>query len=247
MLDGRSSAIAAATVGVPPAHAADLSELRALFEDDPSAVVSFITSEHFTLQTARANTINEANGRATIYLMSVSSAVVALAFIGQVAKLGTAFFVFAFVLLPALFFVGVVTFDRVLQSSIEDGLLAMRINRLRRFYLDFGPGLGNYLATPVPEDDRRKDVASTLAHLRRRARVAAPASPVLGRQHLQPRLPRRNCRRNPTADVQCVPPRPDTIRHTWGSELLYAPADGDQEPAARRHARAPLESLRSHA
>jgi predicted dithiol-disulfide oxidoreductase (DUF899 family) len=23
---------------------------------------------------------------------------------------------------------------------------------------------------------------------------------------------------------------PDTIRHTWGSELLYAPTDGDQEP-----------------
>ncbi|MBV8300430.1 MAG: hypothetical protein JOY68_00725 [Candidatus Dormibacteraeota bacterium] len=58
---------------------------------------------------------------------------VALAFIGQVSNLGTPFFVFAFVLLPALFFVGVVTFERVLQTSKEDGLLAMRINRLRRF------------------------------------------------------------------------------------------------------------------
>ena len=78
---------------------------------------------------------------------------VALAFIGQVSKLGTPFFVFAFVLLPALLFVGVVTFDRVVQTSKEDGLLAMRINRLRRFYLDFGPGLGNYLAIPLAEDD----------------------------------------------------------------------------------------------
>jgi hypothetical protein len=130
-----------------------VSKLRGLLEDDPSAVVSFVTSEHFTLQTARTNTVNEANGRATVYLMSVSSAMVALGFIGQVAKLGTPFFAFAFVLLPALFFVGVVTFDRVLQSSIEDGLLAARINRLRRFYLDFGPGLANYLAAPVSEDD----------------------------------------------------------------------------------------------
>ena len=78
---------------------------------------------------------------------------VALAFIGQVSKLGTPFFVFAFVLLPALLFVGVVTFDRVVQTSKEDALLAMRINRLRRFYLDFGPGLANYLAIPAPEDD----------------------------------------------------------------------------------------------
>jgi predicted dithiol-disulfide oxidoreductase (DUF899 family) len=23
---------------------------------------------------------------------------------------------------------------------------------------------------------------------------------------------------------------PETIRHFWGSELLYAPTDGDQEP-----------------
>ena len=138
---------------IPPQDAQDASALRARFDDDPTAVVSFVTTEHFTLQTARSNTITEANGRATAYLTTVSSVIVALAFIGQVAKLGTAFYAFAFVLLPALFFVGVATFDRVLQTSIEDGLLAMRINRLRRFYLDFGPGLANYLATPVPEDE----------------------------------------------------------------------------------------------
>ncbi|MBV8194655.1 MAG: hypothetical protein JOY80_03930 [Candidatus Dormibacteraeota bacterium] len=115
--------------------------------------MSFVTTEHYTLQTARAATIAESTGRGTVYLTSVSSVTVALAFIGQVSNLGTPFFVFAFVLLPALFFVGVVTFERVLQTSKEDGLLAMRINRLRRFYVDFGPGLANYVAMPVPEDD----------------------------------------------------------------------------------------------
>jgi hypothetical protein len=115
--------------------------------------VAFVTTEHFTLQTARTATVNEANGRASIYLATVSSVIVALAFIGQIAKLGTAFYAFAFVLLPCAFFVGVVTFDRVLQSSIEDGLLAARINRLRRFYLDFGPGLADYLTVPLPEDE----------------------------------------------------------------------------------------------
>ena len=131
----------------------DGAALRARFEDDPGALVSFVTTEHYTLQTARAATIAESTGRGTVYLTSVSSVTVALAFIGQVSKLGTPFFVFAFVLLPALFFVGVVTFERVLQTSKEDGLLAMRINRVRRFYVDFGPGLGNYLAMPVQQDD----------------------------------------------------------------------------------------------
>jgi hypothetical protein len=41
------------------------------------------TTEHFNLQTARAATISEANGRASIYLAAVSSNLIALAFIGH--------------------------------------------------------------------------------------------------------------------------------------------------------------------
>ena len=42
-----------------------------------------LTTEHFTLQTARSATIADNNGRSALYLTTVSSAVVALAFIGQ--------------------------------------------------------------------------------------------------------------------------------------------------------------------
>jgi hypothetical protein len=42
-----------------------------------------LTTEHFTLQTARSATIMESNGRSALFLSTVSSAVVALAFIGQ--------------------------------------------------------------------------------------------------------------------------------------------------------------------
>ena len=34
---------------------------------------SFVTTEHFNLQTARAITVSEANGRASIYLAALSS------------------------------------------------------------------------------------------------------------------------------------------------------------------------------
>ena len=52
---------------------------------------TFATTEHFNLQTARALTVSEANGRATIYLAAVSSNLIALAFIGQMSRLGAAF------------------------------------------------------------------------------------------------------------------------------------------------------------
>ena len=41
---------------------------------------TFATTEHFNLQTARAITVSEANGRASIYLAALSGNLIALAF-----------------------------------------------------------------------------------------------------------------------------------------------------------------------
>jgi hypothetical protein len=109
--------------------------------------VTFATTEHFNLQTARAVTVSEANGRASIYLAALSSNLIALAFVGQMSRLGVAFYAFALILLPVLAFVGTVTFVRLVQSSIEDIAYAHRIALLRSYYLRVAPELEPYLAT----------------------------------------------------------------------------------------------------
>jgi hypothetical protein len=106
---------------------------------------SFVTTEHFNLQTARAITVSEANGRASIYLAALSSNLIALAFIGQMSRLGAAFYAFALILLPVLVFVGVVTFLRLVQSSLEDIAFAHRIALLRDLYLRLSPELEPYV------------------------------------------------------------------------------------------------------
>jgi hypothetical protein len=106
---------------------------------------TFATTEHFNLQTARAVTVSEANGRASIYLAALSGNLIALAFVGQISQLGAAFYAFALILLPVLAFVGVVTFVRLVQSSIEDLAYANRIALLRSFYLRVSPELAPYL------------------------------------------------------------------------------------------------------
>jgi hypothetical protein len=106
---------------------------------------TFATTEHFNLQTARALTVSEANGRASIYLAALSSNLIALAFIAQVSGLGGAFYAFALILLPVLAYVGVVTFRRLVQSSIEDIAYAHRIALLRSFYLRLAPELEPYI------------------------------------------------------------------------------------------------------
>jgi hypothetical protein len=89
-------------------------------EHASSLAPSFITTEHFTLQEARAATISESTGRATIFLGAVSGGLVALGLIATATRVGTAFYAFGLALPPTLTFVGLVTFERALQSGIED-------------------------------------------------------------------------------------------------------------------------------
>ena len=48
-------------------------------------------------------------------------------------------------------FVGLVTFDRVLQNRLEDLIDAQRIARLRGLYFDHAPELDAYLLSVAPE------------------------------------------------------------------------------------------------
>jgi hypothetical protein len=95
--------------------------------------------------------ISELNGRAGFYLASVSSGLIALAFIAQLSRPGTAFHVFGLVLLPTLAFVGVTTFERALRNRVEDVQLADRMNRIRQYYIDAAPQVARYL--PPPSED----------------------------------------------------------------------------------------------
>jgi hypothetical protein len=112
--------------------------------------VAFATTEHFTLQSARAATIAESNGRATMFLGAVSGGLVALGLIATASRVGTVFYAFGLVLLPTLAFTGLMTFERVLQSGIEDLGYARRIALLRGYYFDEAPELIPYLVS-VPE------------------------------------------------------------------------------------------------
>jgi hypothetical protein len=106
---------------------------RPLAVNGDQRLLQALTTEHFTLQTARSATIMETNGRSTLFLSTVSSAVVALAFIGQVADDSQPFFLFA------LFFLGLLTYLRLAQNASEDLLYSRAINRIRRFYLELDP------------------------------------------------------------------------------------------------------------
>ncbi len=99
--------------------------------------------------------IKPANGRCTRFIGAVSGALIASAFTGQGSRMGTAFFVFSLVLLPSLFLMGLITFERVLQSGIEDLTYARGITRIRRLYLETAPQLQPYFLLAADDKSRR--------------------------------------------------------------------------------------------
>lgn len=119
---------------------------------DQQKSIQCLTTEHFTLQGSKNATIAEANGRTSIFLGAVSSGVVALAFIGQVSDISQGFFAFALVLLPCLFFIGVATFVRVVQTAIEDVIYTRGINRIRHYYVEVSPQIEDYFVLPIYDD-----------------------------------------------------------------------------------------------
>jgi hypothetical protein len=116
-----------------------------------ASAISFVTTEHFTLQSARSQTISELTGRASMFLASVSGGLVAWGLVATATRAGGGFYAFGLVLLPTLAFVGLVTFERTLQSGIEDLGYARRIARLRAYYFDKAPELVPYLLSVEPE------------------------------------------------------------------------------------------------
>jgi hypothetical protein len=108
-----------------------------------------LTTQHFTLQSARAMSVADANGRAALFMTTLSATVVALALVANAQGVDDTFFLFAVPLLLAVFILGVSSYARVLQTAIEDLFHERAIERIHRFYARVAP-VGDLLQTGPP-------------------------------------------------------------------------------------------------
>jgi hypothetical protein len=118
------------------------------------ALLTTLTTEHFTLQGARSQTVGESAARSSLYLGTVSSTLISLGFVSQVSQGGEVFQLFALAALPTLFFLGVFTFVRLVESSVEDILYGRAINRIRHYYHELAGEDANYFMMSGHDDVR---------------------------------------------------------------------------------------------
>lgn len=99
--------------------------------DREAAFMSALVTEHFAQQGFSSSTISEGGSRSTIYLLSVSTSLVALGFTtGDPGVFGP----MAAAVLPTLVLLGWFTIVRLTDLSIENVSCLRRIAKIRRHY-----------------------------------------------------------------------------------------------------------------
>jgi hypothetical protein len=108
-----------------------------------TAFMSALVTEHFVLQTAASATVNEAGARTSLYVLSLSSSLVAMGFLSRASDTLLAF---AAAVLPALFVLGLVTIVRLVDAGIENQHCLRGIARIRGYYRTITPEAAIYFS-----------------------------------------------------------------------------------------------------
>ena len=112
--------------------------------DDPRAL-DILTTEHWSLLSARTLGYQEMFGRTTIFIGILSGTIIALALLAQVTRFGHETLTFAAVLFAVSLFIGLVSFVRCVAINLEDARWVVGMSLLRRAYLQIVPGAGAVL------------------------------------------------------------------------------------------------------
>ena len=100
-----------------------------------------LSTEHWSLLATRSMSWNEAFSRTSMFLSTLSAATVALALAGPAMQFGSAFPLFALVVLSVTLFLGLATYIRLVQVNNEDLYWVAGMNIIRDAYTKISPGI----------------------------------------------------------------------------------------------------------
>jgi hypothetical protein len=124
-----------------------------------TALLSALTTEHLVLQTANSSSYLEASARSTLYVMALSSSLVAMGFLSGSAEV---LIPFAATVLPTVFLIGIFTVIRLVEKALESMHYLDGIAGIRCYYRTLGPDAARQFA---PENGRWPEVESPATRL----------------------------------------------------------------------------------
>jgi hypothetical protein len=139
--------------------------------------LQILATEHWSLLSSRNLGYTESVSRVSMFIAALSGSIVALALVAQATSFGEGFRAFGLVLLPVVYFLGVVTVARLGQINHEDAVWVQGMNRIRHAYLERSPELAPYFVTSTHDDDEGilvTSLARTNLHMPIQAFIALP-------------------------------------------------------------------------
>jgi hypothetical protein len=124
-----------------------------------SSFLSALVTEHFALQSTASTTVSEAAARASLYMFTLSSSLVAMGFIAQTPDVFTPFVA---TVLPAVFVLGWFTFVRLVDTTVENNRSLRAITRIRGYYRTLSPDGPRYFPAWDDSDDAAKEALAML-------------------------------------------------------------------------------------
>lgn len=119
--------------------------------DDPRAV-QILSTEHWSLLSARSLAYNEAFTRGGMFLTFLSMSFVALALLAQAMSFGEQFLTIAAIVLGFDFVIGVTTYGRIVGANEDDLRAVHGMARIRHAYTEIAPLVGRYFTSPTNDD-----------------------------------------------------------------------------------------------
>jgi hypothetical protein len=123
--------------------------------DDLASVphlMQILSTEHWSLLTARSLAYNEAFTRASMFLTFVSMSFVGLALLATATGFTGEFALIAVVILAFDLVIALFTFVRVGQANLEDTLAMHGMNRIRAAYVRIAPEVDRFIVTGTTDD-----------------------------------------------------------------------------------------------
>lgn len=122
-------------------------------EQEREALAKVLLAEYSMLLASLTATWSVVMSRTTLVLMVLSSISVALALAVNAAGFGDEFLTFAGILLSMGLFIGIVSYERVVQSSRETIVYVRGMNRIRHFFTEYAPRSADYFVLSTHDDD----------------------------------------------------------------------------------------------
>lgn len=115
-------------------------------------VLSILSTEHWSLLSARSLAYNEAFTRGGMFLSFLSMSFVALALLAQAMTFGNQFLVVAAILLAFDLVIGLTTYGRITGANIDDLRALHGMARIRHAYTQVAPIVAPYFTTATHDD-----------------------------------------------------------------------------------------------